>query len=155
MLRYGFMAGVLIVASGCASTPKGPADLILGKWTCSATQEGMSVAATTTYDKGGTAGGVAKVSVQAPGSAIELSGDVKSTWAINADGKLEEKVTSMTVTSAKMSGSDLAAPMIAAMVQPMVDEMVVNQTSTSTIAFEGNTMTTTDQDMGVVTTCTR
>lgn len=155
MLRMGFSTGALVLLAACASAPKGPADQILGKWTCTAEQDGMSVNATTTYAKDGTTSGVATVGVQAPGSKIELTADVISTWGFGADDKLKETVTSMKVTSATMGGEPMAAPMIAAMIQPMVDEMVVGQGSTSTVVFDGATMTSTDEEVGAVTTCKR
>jgi hypothetical protein len=155
MLRMGYWAGALVLLSACASTPKGPADQILGKWTCSAAQDGMTVSAVTTYLKDGTTSGVATVGVQAPGSKIELTADVISTWGFAADGRLKETVTSMRVTSATMGGQAMAPAMIASMVQPMVDEMVVGQDSTSKVVFDGATMTSTDEEMGAVTTCKR
>lgn len=155
MLRTGLLMSAAMLATACASTPSGPADQILGKWTCAAEQEGMSVNATTTYDKNGTTSGVATVGVQAPGSKIEVTADVISTWGFGADGKLKETVTSMKVTSAIMGGQSMGAPMIASMIQPMVDEMVVGQGSTSTVVFDGATMTSTDEELGAVTTCKR
>lgn len=155
MVRLLFATAAAIALVACASTPATPADMILGKWTCTAEQEGMSVKATTTYAKDGTTAGVATVAIQAPGSKIEIDADLISTWGFASDGKLKETVTSMKVTTATMGGQTLAAPMIAAMVQPMVDEMVVGQGSTSTVVFNGATMTSTDEDMGSVTTCVR
>lgn len=155
MVRLLLGTAAAIALAACASTPKGPAEQILGKWTCGAEQEGMTVSATTTYAKDGTTSGVATVGVQAPGSKIELTGDVATTWSFDASGKLSETVKSMKVTSATMGGEAMAPPMIAAMVQPMVNAMVVNETSTSTVVFAGNTMTSTDEEMGVVTTCKR
>lgn len=155
MVRILLGTAAVFALAACASTPPGPAEQILGKWTCTAEQEGMSVNATTTYAKDGTTSGVATVGVQAPGSKIELTADVVSTWGFAADGKLKETVTSMKVTSATMGGEPMAAPMIAAMVQPMVDQMVVGQGATSTVVFDGATMTSTDDELGAVTTCKR
>lgn len=155
MVRILLGTAALLALAACASTPQGPADQILGKWTCTAEQEGMTVSAVTTYVKDGTTSGVATVGVQAPGSKIALTADVISTWGFAADGKLKETVTSMKVISATMGGEPMAAPMIAAMVQPMVDQMVVGQGSTSTVVFDGATMTSTDDELGAVTTCKR
>ncbi len=155
MVRILLGTAAAIALAACASTPKGPADMILGKWTCTAEQEGMSVNATTNYAKDGTTSGVATVGVQAPGSKIEITADVVSTWGFAADGKLKETVTSMKVKSAMMGGEAMAPAMVAAMVQPMVDEMVVGQGSTSTVVFNGATMTSTDEELGAVTTCKR
>lgn len=155
MVRILLGTAAAIVLAACASTPPGPAEQILGKWTCTAEQEGMSVNATTTYVKDGTTSGVATVGVQAPGSKIEITADVVSTWGFAADGKLKETVTSMKVKSATMGGEPMAPAMVATMVQPMVDEMVVGQGSTSTVVFDGATMTSTDEELGAVTTCKR
>jgi hypothetical protein len=155
MVRILLGTAAAMALAACASTPPTPADMILGKWTCTAEQDGMNVKATTTYMKDGTTSGVATVGVQAPGSAIELTADVVSTWGFASDGRLKETVTSMKVTSATMGDEAMAAPMIASMVQPMVDQMVVGQGSTSTVVFDGATMTSTDEDLNSVTTCKR
>lgn len=156
MVRVAIACLALSALGACASGPsaESPQQKILGNWTCETDADGMKVKGDFTYLANGLGEGIANVDVDGGGMAISLVGDVNSTWGFAEDGKLNEKVTSMKVTSAKMSGQDIAAPMIASMIQPMVDEMVVGQTSNTTVVFGDGTMTTTTED-GVVTNCKR
>lgn len=147
------VATVALVSLGaCASAPgtKTPAEMILGAWKCKASSEGVNTDAVITYIAGGAATMDAKLGVNQGGMAITLDGKGEATWKFLPDGKIEEKITKLTVTSGKMGGRDVPL----GMVQPMVDQMVVNQSVTSTTLITPTTMTSTD-DNGVVTSCTR
>ncbi len=146
------IATIALAAGACASAPaaKTPAEQIAGVWSCKTSSEGISVEGTNTYAPDGKAAGDAKVNVNQGGMAIDIVATTESTWKFLEDGKLQETVTKMTVKSGKMSGQDVPP----AMIQGMVEQMVVNQTVTSTVVFGDSTMTFTDQD-NVVTSCTR
>jgi hypothetical protein len=147
-------AGVAVAAmlAGCASapTPKTPAEMILGSWTCKTETDGVTVSGVTTYVAGGTATASVKVTVNQPGMAVDINATADSVWSFLADGKMQETVTKATVLNANMGGQDLPA----AMIQPMMDEMVVNQTATSTAIVTPSALTITDEE-GTTTNCTR
>lgn len=152
---FGTLAvACLGLAGGCASTPKGPSEQILGVWTCHAEGQGATIDGKFTYSTGGKTQADATMDVDAGGQSIWVAGLLDATWGFQPDGKLIETITSLKVNAAKMGGKDLPAPAIGAMLQPMVDQMIVGQSSTSTVAFDAATMTLTD-DKGVVTTCKR
>jgi hypothetical protein len=152
MKRIVIAAVALVSLGACASTPaaKSPADMILGTWNCKAESEGVSTDAVITYVKGGTATMDASVGVKQGGMAIDLAGKGDASWKFLPDGKIEETITRLTVTSGKMGGN----PVPVGMIQPMVDQMVVNQPVKSTVVFSDASFVSTDEE-GVVTTCTR
>ena len=150
------LVGVISVLAlvACASTPKGPADQIIGAWTCHAASQGAIVDGRFTYMTGGKTQADAAMDVDAGGQKIWLAGIIDATWGFQPDGKLIETIVGLKVNAAKVGGKDLPAPAVGAMIQPMVDQMIVGQSSTSTVAFDGAAMTLTD-DKGVVTDCKR
>jgi hypothetical protein len=154
MLRALLGLTGLLLVSACASTPTGPADQILGTWTCNAASQGAVVDGKFTYMTGGKTQANAAMDVDAAGQKIWLAGIIDATWGFQPDGKLIETIVGLKVNAARVGGKDLPAPAVGAMVQPMVDQMIVGQSSTSAVVFGGATMTLTD-DKGVVTTCKR
>jgi hypothetical protein len=154
MLRACLGLTGLLLVSACASTPKGPAEQILGTWTCNAASQGAVVDGKFTYMTGGKTQADAAMDVDAGGQKIWLAGIIDATWGFQPDGKLIETIVGLKVNAAKVGGKDLPALAVGAMVQPMVDQMIVGQSSTSAVAFDGAMMTLTD-DKGVVTTCKR
>ncbi len=152
MKRIVVAAVALASLGGCASAPAAPtpAEMILGTWMCKATSEGVNTDAVITYVAGGAATMDARLGVTQGGMAISLDGKGEATWRFLPDGKIEETITRLTVTGGKMGGRDVPL----AMVQPMVDQMVVNQPVTSTTVITPKTMTSTDGE-GVVTICAR
>lgn len=145
-----------LAMSACASTPatKTPAEKILGAWACHAESQGAVVDGKFDYLTGGKTTADAEMNVETGGMKIWIAGDLNATWGFQPDGKLIETVTGLKVTQAKMDGKDIPPMAIGSMVQPMVDQMVVGQSTTSTVVFEGTAMTSTD-DKGVVTACKR
>jgi hypothetical protein len=91
--------------------------------------------------------------VDAGAVKISLTSDADSTWGFNADGTMTEKVTAMKLTSAKMGGQDMDKDMVDSLVQPMIDG-VVGEFSTTTVTFGENSFVSTTED-GIVTTCER
>lgn len=154
MLRMCLGLTGLLLVSACASTPTGPANQILGVWTCHAESQGAIVDGRFTYLPAGKTQADASMDVDAGGQKIWLAGIIDATWGFQPDGKLIETIVGLKVNRAKVGGKDLPAPAVGAMIQPMVDQMIAGQSSTSTVAFEGTTMTLTD-DKGVVTDCKR
>lgn len=151
-MKKFLIATIALTVGACASGPaaKTPAEQITGIWNCKTSSEGITVAGTNTYSPDGKATGDATVNVNQGGMAIDIVATTESNWKFQEDGKLMETVTKMTVKSGKMSGQDVPP----AMIQGMVEQMVVNQTVTSTVVFGEGTMTFTDQD-NVVTSCKR
>jgi hypothetical protein len=155
MVRLLTATVAALLLGACASAPTSrPGDLILGKWTCSAAREGMNVVGDVTYAKDGTAVGDAKLAIKAGGTDIALTADVDSAWRILPDGKLEETIRSAKVKTANTGGADAPPAVVESMIQPVVDQMIVGQTATSTVVFDGQTMTQVD-DKGDKTVCKR
>lgn len=156
MLRIGLGLTGALLLTACATTPaeKTPAEKILGAWSCHAESQGAVVDGKFDYMTGGKATADAEMNVDASGMKVWIAGDLNATWGFQPDGNLIETVTGLKVTQAKMDGKDIPPMAISAMVQPMVDQMVVGKASTSTVVFDGATMTSTDEE-GVVTTCKR
>jgi hypothetical protein len=152
MKRILFGTAALVALGACASAPaaKTPAEMMLGTWTCKAESEGVTTNADVTYLEGGKTTMKAKVGVVQSGMVIDIDATGDATWKFLEDGKLQETITGMKVISGKMGGNDVPV----AMIQPMVEQMVVNQSSTSTAVITPTTMTSTDDD-GIVTSCTR
>ena len=146
------LAAAALTLGACASSPaaKTPAEMILGKWQCKATTEGIATDAAVTYLAGGKASMDAKVGLAMSGMAIEILANADASWNFRPDGKLEEMITGMTVTKGSMGGQSVPT----AMIQPMVESAVVNQKTVSTAVFSGNSFVSTDE-AGTVTTCTR
>ncbi len=137
-------------ASGTAPAVKTPAEMILGKWTCKAAAQGISTDAVVTYLAGGAATLDAKIAIAQGGMAVDITATGEASWKFLADGKLEETITNVTVVSGKVGDNNVPP----ATIQPIVDQVVVNETSTGTVVFNDTSFTSTDED-GVVTTCTR
>lgn len=148
------IAAAALAAGACASAPPTPAQQILGAWDCHAESDGMVVDGAFTYMTGGLSRADATMDVAVSGMKVWLAGKLDATWGFQPDGSLIETITALKVTSAKADGNDLPPVTVSTMVQPMIDQMVVGQSSTSTVAFNGDVMTSTDKD-GVVTTCRR
>jgi hypothetical protein len=146
LLAGAFMA---LAAAASAQGAKSPVEQALsGTWTCATEEQGTSVTSTTTYLAGGKE--TYDVVVNAGGGQLEFTGTGTADWKLMPDGKLTETITALTVKTAKLAGQD--API--ATVQPMVEPMIVNQTSTSAIALKDGGMILTGDD-GTVTTCKR
>lgn len=156
MLRIGLGLTAVLLCAACASSPAAntPATQILGVWTCHAESQGSTVDGKFTYQTGGKTQGDAAMDIDAGGQKVWLAGIIDATWGFQPDGKIIETVVGLKVNKAKVGGKDLPGPAIGAMIQPMVDQMLVGQSSTSTVAFSGATMTLTD-DKGVITSCKR
>lgn len=144
----GMTSAALLAA--CASTPPSPQEQILGNWTCKTDAEGVVVDGLVRYLPDGKGDGKVTVDVSQSGMGIKIEADVLSTWAFLADGKIEESVTKLTVTRGEMGGQDVPS----AMIQPMIEEMIVGQKTVSTVKLDANTLSLTDED-GVTTNCTR
>ncbi len=149
VLAFGVLALGACASSG-GSAAKTPAQMILGKWNCEATAEGITTDANVTYLDGGKATMDAKVGVTQSGLAIEILATADASWNFRADGKLEEMITRMTVTKGSMGGNDVPP----AMIQPMIEQAVVNQKTVATTEFSQGKFVSTDET-GTVTTCTR
>lgn len=155
MVRIAVGAVMLVVVTACSSAPapQTPQQKMLGKWTCATESENIAISGVFDYQANGLATSSSNIDVDAGAMKIALTANADSTWGFAEDGTMTEKVTAMKLTSAKMGGQDMAPGMVASLVQPMIDA-VVGQSSTSTIAFgEKSFVSTTDK--GIVTTCKR
>lgn len=152
-MRQMLIMGVqMAVLGACAIGPpvKTPAEMILGTWSCQATSKGVTTEASVTYLAGGKATMDARLGVVQGGMAIKLEGKGEASWSFLPDGRIEEKITSLTVIKGAIG--DQTVPV--AMLQPVVDQAVVNQAQVSKTDITASTMISTDDD-GVVTRCTR
>ncbi|RYG30686.1 MAG: hypothetical protein EON93_14325 [Burkholderiales bacterium] len=158
-MKRMLIATVALALGACASSGGGsgttsaktPADMILGKWTCTAAPEGIASEAVIDYAKGGTAKVDAKLSVNQGGMAVEIHANGDANWAFLPDGKLEETITSLNVIKGTMNGNDVPP----AMIQGMIQQSVVGQKTTSAAVFSGDSFTLTDDGSGTVTSCKR
>jgi hypothetical protein len=155
MVRIAVGTMALAVMAACSSAPAAqtPQQMILGKWNCATDADNIAISGVFDYQANGLATSSSNIDVDAGAVKIALTADADSTWGFDADGKMTEKVTSMKLTSAKMGGQDMDKDMVDSLVQPMVDG-VVGQSSTTTVEFGDNSFVSTTEE-GIVTTCTR
>lgn len=152
-IAIGFVA--LGVMTACATAPEvqTPQQKMIGKWNCATDTDDIAISGVFDYQGNGLATSSSNIDVDAGAVKIALTADADSTWGFDADGKMTEKVTSMKLTSAKMGGQDMDPSMVASLVQPMVDG-VVGQSSTTMVEFGDNSFVSTTEE-GIVTTCKR
>ncbi|MEY4784690.1 MAG: hypothetical protein RIR41_2625 [Pseudomonadota bacterium] len=155
MVRIALGAMAFAVAAACASAPeaKTPQQMMTGKWSCATESEGVVISGVFDYQANGLATSTSNIDVDAGAVKIALTANADSTWGFDADGKMTETVTAMKLTSAKMAGQEMDKDMVESLVQPMIDQ-VVGESSTSTVAFGENSFTSTTED-GIVSTCKR
>lgn len=164
MTRIWLLTAPMALLAACASAPaaKPPTttELLMGAWTCETKADALTMkTAPITYLPGGKSTFHVVGSGSAGAMAFEVVGDGEGTWQLlpgdkGADGKpgpekLEDKITSVNVVSAKMNGQDIPP----AMVQGLSGQLV-NQSSVGTIVVTKTAMTQTTPD-GHVTSCTR
>jgi hypothetical protein len=149
MVRIVSGAFAAILLSACASAPPTPDQLIVGRWTCKTESEGVIVDSVVSYLAGGKADGEVLLKLDQPGMAVNLRARAESTWAMLADGQMEETLTKVSVISGTMNGGDVPA----AMMQPIIAGME-GQTTLSDVAVTATTLKLTE-DRGTVTNCTR
>ena len=154
MVRIAIGA-LALAAAACSSAPAAqtPQQMIMGKWTCSTESEGVKISGVFDYLANGLAKSTSNIDVDAGAVKIVLTADADSTWGFDADGKMTETVTAMKLNSAKMAGQEMDKDMVESLVQPMIDQ-VVGESSTSTVVFGANSYTSTTDD-GIVSTCKR
>lgn len=155
MIRFISSPVLALGLVACASGPSTAENSqILGRWNCSTAADGMSVAGVFDYLADGTVKGDAKMDSEVEGTKVSLTGDIMATWEILDDGKLKETITALTVKSAILGGQPAPPSVIPTMIQPMIEDSVVGQSSTSTVVFTADTFTSTDEE-GVATSCKR
>ena len=149
MVRIALGTMAFAVAAACASAPEAmtPQQMMTGKWNCATESEGVVISGVFDYQANGLATSTSNIDVDA------VTANADSTWGFDADGKMTETVTAMKLTSAKMAGQEMDKDMVESLVQPMIDQ-VVGESSTSTVAFGENSFTSTTED-GIVSTCKR
>jgi hypothetical protein len=147
LLAIGVSACLASAASAQGAKPAAE-QALSGTWKCSADSPEAAVTSTTVYLPGGKE--TFDVLVKVAQADMEFTASGAGDWKLQPDGKVAETITSLTVKTAKMNGQDVPV----ADMQSMVEGMIVNQTSTSTIELKDGGMTLTDQD-GVTSTCKR
>lgn len=148
--------GIVVAAllSACATTPLSPQERLLGPWSCSVDMGGLTGAAQLTYRPDGTASGPVAFKGEADGVDMDITGDVTSTWEFQADGRLRETVTGLSIKTAAFGGEVMSPALIAAMIQPMIAETLEGQGSIADVTFGDGTMTLTS-DSAEPTVCSR
>jgi hypothetical protein len=143
-------AAVLTLVAGCATKPPTATDLLLGKWSCESSGQ-AKINADIVYLAGGTGTFHLAMSGGQGGLTIEAAGDGEATWKLlEGDTKLEDTITSLKITSAKMNGQVIDP----GMAQGMIEGSIKGQSTTSTIQITKTTLVRTATD-GTVTNCTR
>ena len=84
--------GACASGSGSTSGAKTPAEMILGKWNCKATAEGVTTDAAVTYLAGGTATMDAKVGVNQSGMAIDITATADASIVSTAGGHAMDRI---------------------------------------------------------------
>ena len=156
MKLYLFGAAVVVLLAGCASAPPKPltpAQMLIGTWTCDGK---IGEAATINGQMNYVAGGTTTFHINIAGGQgafqIAAVGDGAGTWALTPDNKqLEAKVTSLKVASATLNGK----PVGPELVQGMANQMLVGQSTTTTVAITPTTLTLTGTDGANATRCAR
>lgn len=150
MKRLSF--AMLVLVSACASAPKTltPAEMLLGQWSCEVSSGDITTKGVVTYLPDGKATIKANVALAVAGQAAVIEGAGESGWAFVADGKLQETLTSLTVSSGTLGGK----PVPTAMIQPMVNNNLLNKATTSTATITSKKMVL-DAGDGSPKTCTR
>lgn len=150
MKRLSF--AMLVLVSACASAPKPqtPAEMLLGQWSCEVTNGDITTKGDVAYLPDGKATIKANVGLAVAGQAAVIEGSGESQWAFLPDGKLQETLTSLTVSSGTLGGK----PVPTAMIQPMVNNNLLNKATTSTATITPKKMVL-DAGDGAPKTCTR
>lgn len=155
MVRIAIGTLAFAAMAACSSAPMAqtPQQKIVGKWNCATDADNILISGAFDYRPDGLATSSSNIEVDAGAVKIALTADADSTWGFDADGTMVEKVTAMKLTSAKMGGQDMDKGMVDALVQPMIDG-VVGESSTTTVVFGENSFVSTTEE-GIVTTCKR
>ncbi len=149
MMRLAVLAIAALAAAGCASAPK-PATvaemLTASEWGCTTGIEGDDALLFVTYKPDGSTSlrGKAKLAMQ--GTQLELEGDGDATWTLVDDQTLKETMTRLTLSDVVVGGMVMSPTTI----QPMVNQYIVGQSTTSKIEFTEYTMSLTNGDVKTV-----
>jgi hypothetical protein len=151
MKHFAFAVTVVLVAA-CATTPKTPAQLLVGTWTCESKSNFGSIKSAMTYAPDGKAGGEMSVAGTGnPTMLIEAAGKVDGSWKLlENDTKLEQTLANVTVTSAKLNSQAIDPKMA----QAMLGSSLAGQSTTTAIKIDAASMTLTSEG-GDITSCTR
>ena len=150
MQRLSFVMLVLVSACASAPRPQTPAEMLLGQWSCEVTSGDLTTRGVVTYLPDGKAGLKVNVALAVAGQAAVIEGAGESSWVFLADGKLQETLTRLTVGSGTLGGK----PVPTAMIQPMIDNNLLNKATTSTATITPGKMVL-DAGDGAPKTCTR
>jgi hypothetical protein len=141
----------LVALASCATRPPSTTELLLGPWNCELTVGPVGIKGVFTYAPEGK--GTFNVNVTGAIGTYQLDaqGEGDATWRlVEEDTKLDSKIETVTITSAKVNGN-VVAP---AMAQSLLGQSLAGQSSTSTIKLDRTSLVLTQPD-GSTTTCTR
>ena len=150
MKRLVLGTAALAALASCATTPT-TTQLLLGTWNCESKPAFGVIKTTTTYAPDG--GGKAHLTVTGASGALnfEAVGDADATWKLlEEDTKIEQKVSAVTVSSAKLNGNTVDPKMA----QTLIGPYLAGQSAASAIKIDAKTLTITAAD-GSVTNCAR
>jgi hypothetical protein len=145
------LIATLVIVAGCATTPPTTTELLLGTWNCESTAGTTNIKGAVTY----LAGGKGSIKVDVSGGQGTLvyvaAGEGETSWKLlEGDTKLEFKIDTVTVTSAKLNGQTVDPKMA----QTLIGPSLTGQSTTSTVKIDRTSLTLTAAD-GTVTSCTR
>lgn len=126
-----------------------PAEMIVGRWACSANATDSPIGSMVVYAADGTAKSLFVTGSGEGDETVEAILDIKQTWRIEWD-TLFERVTQVDPIRLTLGGvdiSDAAAP-------PMREAMMKEETASSSLEIDASNMSMVDAT-GVWTFCTR
>jgi hypothetical protein len=141
----------LVVLAGCATKPPTTTELLLGAWNCELTAGPVTIKGVFNYAPEGKGNFNVNVTGGIGTFQIDAQGEGNATWKlVEEDAKLESKIETVTIASAKVNGN-VVAP---AMAQTLLGPSLAGQTSTSTIKIDKTSLVLTQPD-GSATNCAR
>ena len=150
MKRVVLGAAALSALAACATTPT-TTQLVLGTWNCESKASFGTIKSTNTYSPDGTGKAHLNVAGAVGAMNFEAVGDADATWKLlEEDTKIEQKISGVTVTSAKLNGNTIDPKMA----QTMIGPYLAGQSAASAIKVDAKTLTLTGTD-GSATNCTR
>ncbi len=148
IMRVAACAVAAVMASGVA-TSQTQESQIVGNWACSARTADSVVAGMMKYNADGTMDADVSVALDSDDGLIQLRVVTRSSWKLNADGLIEERITEAEATSGTIDGQALPEEALATF-----GESVPKETGTSTVEVTAKQLILVDGD-GTRTICDR
>jgi hypothetical protein len=140
----------LAVLAGCATAPT-PTQLLLGAWNCQMTAGPATIKGVFNYLPEGKGDFKVNIAGTIGNIPFDAEGHGDASWRLlEEDTKLESKIETLTIDSAKANGQ-VVAP---AMAQSLLGQSLAGQSATSVIKVDKSSLVLTQED-GSATNCTR